>query len=47
MMKERFLQWLLQWLLRHLEHQPGTVIKQGRRKYIVDINGAWRRLGRE
>lgn len=34
-------------LLRMLRHHPGTVIDQGRRKYIVDNHGAWRRLGRE
>jgi len=34
-------------LLRVLQHHPGQVIDQGRRKYIVDNHGAWRRLGRD
>jgi hypothetical protein len=34
-------------LLRFLRHHPGQVIDQGRRKYIVDNHGAWRRLGRD
>ena len=34
-------------LLRMLRHHPGTVIEQGRRKYVVDNTGAWRRLGRD
>ena len=34
-------------LLRFLRHHPGTVIDKGRRKYIVDNHGAWRRLGRD
>jgi hypothetical protein len=38
---------LILWMLRRLGYTPGTVIEQGRRKYIIDTNGAWRRLGRE
>ncbi len=42
-MKDRFISWLLRWL----SYKPGTVIVQGRRSYVIDINGARRRLGRE
>ena len=38
---------LVHLLLRFLRHHPGMVIDQGRRKYIVDNHGAWRRLGRD
>jgi len=37
----------IRWLLRGLKYKPGQVITQGRREYIVDACGAWRRLGRD
>lgn len=41
--KDRF----VSFLLRCLGYQPGTTIEQDKRKYIIDIHGARRRLGRE
>ena len=38
---------IVYFLLRMLRHHPGTVIGKGRRKYVVDSTGAWRRLGRD
>ena len=34
-------------LLRWLGYQPGLTIRRGKREYIVDMNGAHRRLGRD
>ncbi len=42
-MKDR----IIAWLLRRLGYEPGMVIVQGRRAYVIDINGARRRLGRD
>lgn len=38
---------IIAWLLQRLGYEPGMVVVQGRRTYIIDINGARRRLGRE
>lgn len=38
---------IILWLLNKLGYIPGSVIVRGNRKYIIDTNGAQRRLGRE
>ena len=39
--------WIISVLLKWLSYAPGTVCESGKRKYIVDVHGAYRRLGRE